>query len=97
MMLDITVEKQVKRLIEAKYPFTEAQVEILEKYGNLKQSRFDNGEMYELDNGMMVTEKRYASLDEMAEDTVMMASDYVKRYSMEFNFDWEDDKKGGTW
>ena len=54
----------------------------LKKYGEMKQNRFDCGEMFELEEeGFEIYSKTFDTLEELAADTVKQAENYLKRYS----------------
>jgi len=78
--MNITVEHQVKLLRDGGYQLTPEQAAILRRYAAIKQSRYDNGEMFELEEDFEVVEKRFVSLNELAEDTVKLAAEYVRKY-----------------
>lgn len=78
--MNITVEHQVKLLRDGGYSLTPEQAATLQKYAAIKQTRFDNGEMFELEEDFEVVEKQFSSLEEMAEDTVKLATEYVEKF-----------------
>ena len=79
--MDITIEHQVKQLRDAGYEFTKEQAAILKKFGEMKQNRYDCGEMFEIEEDFEIISKTFDTLDELAADTVKQAKEYVKRYS----------------
>lgn len=78
--MNITVEHQVKLLRDGGYQLSPDQAAILRRYASIKQNRYDNGEMFELEEDFEVVERRFASLDELAEDTVKLAAEYVEKF-----------------
>ena len=80
--MDITIEHQVKKLKDGGYKFTDEQKAVLKKYSEIKQNRYDCGNMFELEEDEMIVEKHYSSLDDVPTDTVRQAEEYVKRYSL---------------